>query len=161
MTSPSPSSPGIRSVAVNTGSCLRISAELENLRVIRSFVGERGAALGADPDGLSDMILAVDEAATNVIVHGYRGQEGMLEVEVRPEADALVVCLHDQATPFDPDGIPAPALSAPLEKRPLGGMGVYIMRQLVDRVLHSVPPKGGNELTLIKNGILRHPTGGN
>jgi anti-sigma regulatory factor (Ser/Thr protein kinase) len=140
---------------VNTESTLRVSAELSNLAVIRDFVAERGRALGADLDALYDVVLAVDEAATNVMVHGYRGREGTIEVEVRREGEALVVCLLDQAAPFDPHVVPPPDLCLPLEQRLVGGMGVYMMKQLMDRVIHRVPPQGGNELTLAKNGVFK------
>lgn len=140
-------------MAVDTPSTLCVSAELGNLSALRDFVTERGTALGADLGALYDVILAVDEAATNIVVHGYRGQPGMIEIEVRREGDALRVCLRDQAPPFDPHSVPPPDLSLPLEERPLGGMGIHMMKQLVDRVIHRVPPQGGNELTLIKKGI--------
>ena len=158
MTSPWPSSSATCSITVNTESALRVSAELGNLGTIRDFVTERGMALGADLDALYDVILAVDEAATNAIVHGYRGRAGMIEIDIGREGEALVVCLHDQAAPFDSHGVPPPDPSLPLEKRPLGGMGVHMMRQLVDRVIHRVPPQGGNELTLVKNEIFKQPS---
>jgi serine/threonine-protein kinase RsbW len=146
--------------AVNTESTLRVSAELENLSVIRTFVTERGMALGANLDALYDVVLAVDEAATNIVVHGYQGRAGTIEIEVGLEGQALVVCLRDQAAFFDLHAVPLPDPSLPLEKRPLGGLGVYMMKQLVDRVIHRVPSQGGNELTLIKDGILRRRKGG-
>jgi serine/threonine-protein kinase RsbW len=142
---------------VNTKYALCIAAELENLSVVRDFVAQQAMIHGADQSALYDLILAVDEAVTNIVVHGYRGQVGTIEIAVRREGDALLVCLHDQAAPFDPNGIPPPDLSLPLEERPIGGIGVYMMKQLVDRVIHRVSPQGGNELTLIKNGIFNVP----
>jgi len=132
---------------------LRIAAELKNLSVIRRFVQDGAAALDADPDALSDMLLAMNEAAANIIVHGYQGQPGMIEIEARRTRDSLVVCLRDQATLFDPTGVPPPDLTLPLERRPFGGMGVYLMRQLVDEVTYRVTPQGGNELTLVKERV--------
>jgi len=87
---------------MDTESSLRIAAELKNLSIIRRFVRETTTALGADPDAISDVVLAVDEAATNSIVHGYQGQPGIIEIKVRRMGDSLVVCLRDQATSFDP-----------------------------------------------------------
>jgi serine/threonine-protein kinase RsbW len=142
---------------VNIGSSLRISAELENLSVVRDFVAQQAMIRGADQDALYDVILAVDEAITNIVVHGYRDRAGEIEIEIRREGDALVVCLRDEAAPFDPHSVPPPDLSLSLEDRPIGGMGIYIMKQLMDRVIHRVPPQGGNELTLVKNGIFTPP----
>jgi serine/threonine-protein kinase RsbW len=145
---------------MNVASTLRIPAALVNLREIRRFVREAATALGADPDAVSDLVLAVDESAANIIVHGYRGEEGIIEIEIGREKDALVVCLRDQAAPFDPNDVPPPDLTLPLEERPLGGLGVYMTRQLVDQVIHHVPLQGGNELILVKKRIAKHPQGG-
>ena len=57
---------------------LHIAAELKNLSLIRRFVQETAAALGADRAVIADMILATDEAVTNVIVHGYQDRPGMI-----------------------------------------------------------------------------------
>ena len=138
----------------NTESTLRIAAELESLSLIRLFVQETSAAFGIAPDAIPDVLLATDEAATNVIVHGYRDEPGMLEIKMRRSGDSLVVCLRDQAPPFDPTTAPPPNLSLPLEKRPLGGMGIHLIRQLVDDVTHRVTPQGGNELTMVKRGVV-------
>jgi len=134
----------------DTHSSLRISAELKQLVVIRRFIEETATAFKADPSAILDILQAVDEAATNIIVHGYRGQPGTIEIEIRREGDSLLVRLRDQATPFDPTAVPPPDLTLPLEKRPLGGMGVYLARQLMDEMTHRVSSQGGNELTLVK-----------
>jgi anti-sigma regulatory factor (Ser/Thr protein kinase) len=129
---------------------LRIAAELKNLKGIRRFIRETGTALGADGSVISDLVRAVDEAATNIIFHGYRLEGGMIEVEVERAGGDLVVRLRDTAEPFDPTCAPTPDLSLPLEERAPGGLGIYMMREVVDQVLHCVTPQGGNELTLIK-----------
>jgi serine phosphatase RsbU (regulator of sigma subunit)/anti-sigma regulatory factor (Ser/Thr protein kinase)/putative methionine-R-sulfoxide reductase with GAF domain len=138
-----------------TAPVLRVAAELENLGRIRRFVAEQGAALGAAIDAVDDMILAVDECATNIMRHGYRGREGEIVVEVRRDEAALIACLRDMADPFDPRTVPQPDLSLPLEQRPLGKMGVFFVNQLVDRIEYAVRPGGGNELTLIIEAAIR------
>jgi len=136
---------------------LRVASDLENLSLVRRFVAEQGAALGAALDAVDDMILAVDECATNVVRHGYRGREGEIEVEVRRDADALIACLRDRADLFDPRIASLPDLSVPLEQRPLGKMGLFFVNQLVDRIEYAVRPGGGNELTLIIEAAIRGP----
>jgi len=74
---------------------LRVPADLERLAEIRRFVRERATALVLDPDLLPGLLLTVDEAATNTIVHGYRGHAGFVEIEVGCEGDALVIRLRD------------------------------------------------------------------
>jgi serine/threonine-protein kinase RsbW len=133
-----------------TSFVVRVAAKLENLAIIRGFIRLTGVTLGADRDEISDLVLAVDELATNVIVHGYRGESGPLEVEVDREGDMLVVHLRDEAPPFDPTSVPPPDLTIPLEERPLGGLGIHLTRKHVDEISHQALPEGGNELTLKK-----------
>ena len=140
---------------MKTDASLRIAAELTHLALIRRFIRETALALRADPTALHDVVQAADEAATNIIVHGYRGQPGIVEVEVGHAGDALVLRLRDQAPPFDPTRHPAPNfLTLPPEQRPVGGLGIYLMREFMDEVAHRVTAQGGNELTLVKRAIL-------
>jgi serine/threonine-protein kinase RsbW len=129
---------------------LHISAELKNLAAIRRFTEEAALKLQTPSFATEDMILAIDEAVTNVILHGYQRGPGTIEIEMRRDRDLLVVSLRDQAPPFDPTTVPKPDVSIPLEYRPLGGMGVHLMRESVDEILYRVLPQGGNELTLLK-----------
>lgn len=128
-------------------------AEPGNLAEIRRFVNETAQHLGADQAAVDDTIQAVDEAAANIIFHGYAGKPGMLEIDVTRVDASLVVCLRDQAAPFDPTRIPAPDLTTPLTKRRPGGLGIYLIHKYVDRVQYRVSPQGGNELTLIKQAF--------
>jgi serine/threonine-protein kinase RsbW len=142
-----------------TGHTLRVAARVEHLAEIRHFVERAAAALGAGQEAIDDLVLAVDEAATNIVVHGYQGQPGLIEVEVRREGQALLVRLRDGAPPFDPTQFPLPDVTLPLEMRPLGGLGVFLMRQSVGDMTYRVTPEGGNELTLIKHIGPRPRTG--
>ena len=141
----------VYSYVMDPESTLRIAAELKNLSLIRRFVEETAAYLGADQVTIADMILATDEAATNVIVHGYQDQPGMIEIELRRNEDTIVIYLRDQSAPFDPTSVPAPDVTQPLEERSPGGMGIHLMRQLMDDVSHHVTSKGGNELIMTKS----------
>ncbi len=139
---------------MNTRYFIRIAAELKNLAEIRRFVEETASALGVDPAVIPGMLLAVDEAVSNIIAHGYQGQGGAVEIEVGRERDALVIRLRDEADPFDPTSVPPPDVTLPLEQRIPGGLGIHLIRQVVDEMTHRVTPQGGNELTLVKRGIV-------
>ena len=134
--------------APSTSLC--IAAKLENLWAIRRFVEDATTALGVDPAAIASIVLAVDEASSNIITHGYQDRPGDIEIDVQLERNAVVVRLRDRAPPFDPTGVPAPDLAVPLEQRAVGGMGIHLIRQTMDKVIHRVTLQGGNELLLVK-----------
>jgi serine/threonine-protein kinase RsbW len=129
------------------------AAELANLVLIRRFVEKTARSLQADQAAIDDVIQAVDEAATNIIVHGYAAKPGMIDVDVKREGDSLIVRLLDQAPQFDPTTVPPPDLTMPLEKRRPGGLGIHLIREYIDQVRYHAIPQGGNELTLGKKAF--------
>ena len=131
------------------------SAKLKNLAHIRHFVNDAANSLGADPHSVLDLVQAVDEAATNIIVHGYAGRPGVIEVTIERQKDLMVIAMRDQAPGFDPTRVPPPDLTLPLEKRPVGGLGIFLIRRSVDELQHHFLPSGGNELILIKRLAVR------
>lgn len=129
---------------------LVIAAELENLSVIRRFIRQATTMLRLSASAVDDVELAVDELATNIIGHGYNGQPGEIEVEVKSNEDTIEIYLRDQAPLFDPTQRPEPDLTASLEERPIGGLGVHLARQLLDTFAYRQSAQGGNELLLTK-----------
>ncbi len=129
---------------------LQVAAEVTHLTTIRGFVEKSALTLGGDPAAISHVITAVTEAVSNIIRHGYRSRSGIIEIDVNRDRNTLLVHLRDQAPPFDPTTVPPPDLTVPLEKRPVGGMGVHLMRQLVDKMIYRLTPQGSNELILVK-----------
>lgn len=127
---------------------LAIPAELDRLAAIRAIVRDIASACEAPADCVDDLVQAVDEAATNIIVHGYRGAPGIIEMTAELVADDIVITLMDTAPTFDPTSVPPPDLTvAPARRRP-GGMGVHLMRMATDSLEHRPRPGGGNILTL-------------
>lgn len=133
---------------------LAVDADLENLREIRAFVQQAGAALGVRDDALGDLCLVVDEAVTNVILHGYQGAGGPVEIHVQQDGDAVVILLRDRAPAFDGRGVEAPHLDESLAERKFGGMGVYLIRKLTDEAEYRPRAGHGNELRLVKRGAI-------
>jgi anti-sigma regulatory factor (Ser/Thr protein kinase) len=97
--------------------------------------------------------LALNEAAANIIGHGYAGAPGILEVEAAYDGDALTARLRDQAPAFDPALAPVPDVALPLDRRPLGGKGVQVMRRLADVLSYRTSSDGWNELVLVKRAV--------
>lgn len=129
---------------------IKLSADLSQVPVIREFVALTGRELGLSESVIWDLKLAVDEACTNVIRHAYRGQGGEIELVIEPVECGIQVVIHDWGVPFDPQSIPVPNLALPLEERPLGGLGLFFMRQVMDHVEYDFDQQHGNTLTMIK-----------
>lgn len=129
---------------------LSLIADLDKLGEVRAFIKRAGTALGASEEIVSDLCLVVDEAVTNIVLHGYDGAGGPVELQVERDGDDLVVLLRDRAAAFDGHGVQAPKLDEALSERKFGGMGVYLIRQLTDRSEFQPRAGGGNELRLVK-----------
>jgi serine/threonine-protein kinase RsbW len=131
---------------------LSITADVHYLVIIRAFVEAAAAVLHAQARLVAHTVQAVDESASNIILHGYRGGPGLIEVEVKVVGNDLTVVLRDTAPVFDPTKLPEPDVTTALDERPIGGLGVFLARKLMDEIKHRERPGGGNELTLIKRG---------
>lgn len=140
-----------RSVTIRSG--------LAGLAAIRAFVRDAASAEGASPSAADDLVQAVDEAASNVCRHGYRGRPGRIRVEADRTEDALAITILDRAPLFDPTVAPRPDLTVPPLARTPGGMGIHLMTTMVDEVHHRARPGGGNELTLVRR-LAPHATSG-
>lgn len=129
---------------------IRVASDLGSLWQVRDLVRSVAAEAGANDACTADMVQAVDEAATNAIIHGHAGRDGWVEVEVDTKGDDFIVRVADDAPPFDPTTVPTPDLSVhPGERRP-GGMGVLLARICVDEMTYQPRPGGGNILTLVR-----------
>jgi serine/threonine-protein kinase RsbW len=129
------------------------TAQVRDLNDMREFLEKAVLALGGSEDDAGDLVLAVNEAVTNVLLHGYDGRPGPVILCVEVVNDDLRVILTDTAPLFDPTRVPPPDIFLPLEDRPLGGLGVHMMRQLTDELVYR-PLADGNELAFVKRGVL-------
>lgn len=129
---------------------LELSADVEELSTIREFVVQAGQDLGLRNRTVYELELAVDEACSNVIRHAYGGRGGAIEVRIQPYDEGVEVVIRDRGAPFDPDAVPVPDVKAPLGQRQLGGLGLYIMRQVMDEVHFTFDAETGNRLIMRK-----------
>ncbi|MEW6285895.1 MAG: ATP-binding protein [Chloroflexota bacterium] len=131
---------------------MRFAAKFEFLDEIREFVGQVARAGGFSEREIYNIQLASDEAASNIIEHAYAGiSNGTLEVSCEVKDGVMTIILVDHGAPFDPSEIPAPDLTADLSERKIGGLGIYLMRKLMDEVHYKAEPeKNRNTLTMIK-----------
>ncbi|KAA3626798.1 MAG: ATP-binding protein [Proteobacteria bacterium] len=128
---------------------------LDTLDRVRAFVETCGDNLGVTEAALSDLKVAVDEAVTNIVLHGYGGEGGPLSIRVEADGGDVHITIRDRAEPFDPSAQPAPRLEEPLNKRAIGGMGLFLVRKMTDDVRFVPLDDKGNELRLVKRGAIR------
>ncbi|OGO25178.1 MAG: hypothetical protein A2W33_09690 [Chloroflexi bacterium RBG_16_52_11] len=123
----------------------------DSLASISDFVGKAAIEAGLDHKSVYEVLLAVDEACCNIIDHAYGG-EGIGEVQCTVDVGEgeITVILKDRGQPFNPDKVSSPKLNAPLEKVKSRGAGLYLIRNLMDKVDYESTPGNGNTLTLRK-----------
>jgi len=130
---------------------VQFSAKFEFLDEIREFVGDIARAGGFGDKDVYNIQLAADEAASNVIEHAYEGvSDGLLELSCGVRGNTITIILVDHGESFDPSVIPLPDLKADLSERKIGGLGIFLMRKLMDEVHYEAKPNKNNVLTMIK-----------
>jgi serine/threonine-protein kinase RsbW len=130
---------------------VQYAAKFEHLDEIREFVGDIARAGGFSDKDVYNIQLATDEAASNIIEHAYENiSDGILELSCGMEGDAIKIILIDRGESFDPSEVPLPDLKADLSERKIGGLGIFLMRKLMDEVHYEPKPDKSNILTMIK-----------
>jgi anti-sigma regulatory factor (Ser/Thr protein kinase) len=107
----------------------------ESLKTLRDYAVLAAERAGLPEPRVKGFRLAIDEYATNVIIHGYQeaGLEGDIQATASINDDHLLFSLFDTAAPFDPTKARDPSdLDDPLETRPIGGLGIMLARQNTD-----------------------------
>ncbi|MFJ6938142.1 ATP-binding protein [Streptomyces sp. NPDC101132] len=127
---------------------LEVPATLAALADIAAFVRDLARRAGLGKGAAYRLRLAVDELATNVVTHGYRGGDGRITVRGRAGAGRVSVVIEDTAPPFDPvAGCLPPATGVPPERRRVGGLGIHLALTSVDEFSY-VRSEGRNTSTL-------------
>jgi anti-sigma regulatory factor (Ser/Thr protein kinase) len=126
------------------------AAELESLPIFRNFVAEALSKISVDAQTVYDIQLAVDEACTNVITHGYAQLDpGSVILEIKLSPAAVELTITDFGHPFEPSDAPKPDLESPLEERNVGGLGLFFIYSVMDDVDYQTD-EAGNRLYLTK-----------
>jgi len=126
------------------------AAELESLQVFREFISDCCAQHKIEGDTVLELKLAVDEACTNIIQHGYKGMDpGSIILSFRIEPGRILVQITDFGHVFEPASAPQPDVEAAVEGRALGGLGLYLIYQTMDNIDYQ-SSEDGNTLTFTK-----------
>ncbi len=127
-----------------------ISSSTNNLSLVRSFIEFHGRELELSNKEIAHISLAVDEACTNIIKHAYQdSSDGIIKIKIDKKKNKLSVKLTDKGSHFDPSIIPDPNVEESQKMKKGGGLGMFLMKKIMDEVEYSAKGKG-NELILIK-----------
>ena len=125
-------------VEPDVGAIPSVSARLE----------ETMGAAGFSPEDVLDTQLAVEEVITNIIVHGYRGTGPAIHLSGQFSGNRMVIRVADSAPRFDPLSIPEPELDGNVDDRKIGGLGIYLVRQVMDDISYHY--EGGKNILVME-----------
>ncbi|HZL72800.1 MAG TPA: ATP-binding protein [Planctomycetota bacterium] len=128
-----------------------MSNDTRHLLAVRDFISRMARHGGLAPEEVHKIVLAIDEAVTNIIEHGYNtGEQGTIELEADWEKDKFQVVIRDSARVFNPEAIPSPDMEEHVKAGRKKGLGLFLMRQIMDEVRYRYKDGVQNELTLVK-----------
>ena len=116
---------------------LRLQTEREELLRLADAVERFGTEQGLSQDDLINVHLVLDEVVSNVIRHGHTVDgQGRVDVALALDGHELRIDVMDNGIPFDPLARPATNLNLPIEQRPVGGLGIHIVKTLSETIAY-------------------------
>lgn len=130
---------------------LTVKSTTDNLSKIRSFVKKHAKEAGFTEDTANKIVLATDEACTNIIKHAYKfSNSGRLTIFLTHNLNKFSVSITDQGDHFNSKSIPVPDLEKYYAEKRVGGLGMFLMKKLMDEVKYSQPKPNKNKVILVK-----------
>ena len=130
---------------------IRFPSRTDNLEVVRDFVHRLALKAGFIEEGADQISLAVDEACTNVIKHAHQyNSRRMIDLVVIYDNKKIEIIITDKGKGFDPLQLKKPDLSKYMHEAKMGGLGIHLMKTLMDEVNYSFNPGIKNQVSLIK-----------
>ncbi len=131
---------------------LRIQSQTDNLELIREFVTKVAQKVGFNEDDVGKIELACDEACTNVIKHAYshKSNKESLDILIKVDYDKFTLIVTDHGKGFDPKKIKLPEMKEYLAELKVGGLGIYLMKTLMDEVDYKIEPGVKNQVRMVK-----------
>ncbi|MBN2385005.1 ATP-binding protein [bacterium] len=133
---------------------LSVPSRTSNLEILRQIILGIAANVAFSAQAVEDIGLAVDEACTNIINHSYgEEQEGMIDVTIDLAIDKLIITIIDtgeRGQYFDPSKLEPFEKQRYLEQLERGGLGLYIIKTIMDEVEYNIQPGAYNRLKMIK-----------
>jgi serine/threonine-protein kinase RsbW len=117
---------------------MRVQASTEHLAEVRNFVAKHAKSFGFKKQDVADIRLAVDEAYTNIIKHAYKHDANRLvDIKLGYNSNEFWVSLLDSGKTFDPSSYTEPDVREKIRQKKRGGVGVYLIKKLMDDVEYS------------------------
>jgi anti-sigma regulatory factor (Ser/Thr protein kinase) len=113
---------------------LKLPARLENLQRCMGSVSNCARAQDFDQKKIQEIELAVEEALVNIFNYAYPDASGEVEVNCIADHDHFTIEIIDSGIPFDITSLPNPDLTADVEDRKIGGLGIFLIKKMVDEV---------------------------
>lgn len=136
----------------NNSSELRVKSKTENLSDIRDFISANALNAGIPAVTVENIMLAVDEACTNIIKHAYKSSpDGEIIIKIDYDQNKFTITIIDYGNSFEPERVPLPDLQKYYRERKVGGLGMYLMKSLMDDVKYTSVPGKYNQVLLSKN----------
>ncbi len=130
---------------------LIVKSNTANLITIRKFINNKAKLCGFSSNEAEDIVLAVDEACTNIIEHSYHSKPNFdIEISVSFSKSNFVITIIDYGETFKPGSFKEPNLELYRKQRRVGGLGVYLMKTLMDDVKYSSINNKYNQVLLTK-----------
>ena len=130
---------------------LVLKNKVEELSRLEGFMDTVAEGCNMDPATATNVNLALEEAVTNVVMYAYpEGTEGEVDIEAKIREDCLQFVISDDGQPFDPTAVPEADVTLGVEERPIGGLGIFLVRKIMDSVEYC-RENGRNRLTMTKN----------
>lgn len=128
---------------------ISIGSDIEKIPSVSLRLEKAMGVYGFSAEEILDTRLAVEEVITNIIIHGYKKMGYEIHLSCRFTGNRIEIEIADSAPPFDPFSIPEPELDTDIDERRIGGLGIYLVRHVMDEISYRYE-NGRNILTLEK-----------
>ena len=109
-------------------------ADLDHLEEINSFIEQSLNELSIQGEHYGHICVSLDEAVTNVIMYAYPQTKGNVKITIEKIKDRVLIEIIDSGAPFNPLNQPVPDVSIKIEQRLIGGLGIHLMRNMMDEL---------------------------
>jgi serine/threonine-protein kinase RsbW len=126
-------------------------ADTSVLAEIGNILVEAARKAGFDDGEIGDVQLAVDEACTNTIIHGLKEEPSKtFRLEIHWQKGEIAISIHEAGAHFDFTDVATPDVEASLDDRAIGGLGIFFIKELMDRVEYQIGDDGVKTLYMVK-----------